>query len=56
MYVSTAMALADSLDDKEKAKGLLYPELSRVRAVSGKIALSVIKVLQEQVSHSQHSL
>ncbi|ORX42256.1 hypothetical protein BCR36DRAFT_362684 [Piromyces finnis] len=43
MIYSSSVALANSLTDEERASGLLYPRLNRIREVSVKIAVEVIK-------------
>ncbi|KAI7905320.1 uncharacterized protein BX663DRAFT_502438 [Cokeromyces recurvatus] len=43
LILRASKALADSLTDEERAKGLLYPELSRIRDISAVVASSVIE-------------
>jgi len=40
---SASVALANTLNDEEKSSGLLYPRLRRIRELSTKIAVEVIK-------------
>ncbi|KAH8925503.1 malate dehydrogenase [Atractiella rhizophila] len=43
-----AMALAASLTPEEKSKGLIYPELERIRDISAEIAREVIRGAQDE--------
>ena len=47
MIYASAAGLAKSLNEEEKAKGWLYPELSRIREVSVVVAREVIKAAQQ---------
>lgn len=42
IILRASMALADSLTQEERDKGLLYPELSRIREVSATVASAVV--------------
>jgi malate dehydrogenase (oxaloacetate-decarboxylating)(NADP+) len=48
MIYASAAGLATSLNDKEKARGDLYPELKRVREVSVVVAREVIRAAQRE--------
>jgi malate dehydrogenase (oxaloacetate-decarboxylating)(NADP+) len=53
IYISS-VALANTVTDEEKAAGLLYPRLCRIREVSTKIAAEVIKeAVKEGVAKNQ---
>jgi malate dehydrogenase (oxaloacetate-decarboxylating)(NADP+) len=49
MVEAASIALSSSLNDEELAAELVYPRLDRIRQISGKIALAVIRKAQEQV-------
>jgi malate dehydrogenase (oxaloacetate-decarboxylating)(NADP+) len=49
MVEAASIALSSSLDEEELAAELVYPRLERIRQISGKIALAVIRKAQEQV-------
>ncbi|OAV91850.1 hypothetical protein PTTG_02672 [Puccinia triticina 1-1 BBBD Race 1] len=48
MIEASALALSDALTDEEKACGLLYPRLNRIRDISTSVALRVIRQAQEE--------
>ncbi|KAG8906641.1 hypothetical protein FRB99_006429 [Tulasnella sp. 403] len=48
MVERAAMSLANSLTDTERAEGLIYPRLTRIREVSADIAVGVIRQAQEE--------
>ncbi|CAD6925057.1 unnamed protein product [Tilletia controversa] len=48
MITEAALALADALNDEEKAQNLVYPSLKRVREVSRDVATRVIMKANEQ--------
>ena len=50
MVEAASIALSSSLNEAESTAELVYPRLERIREISGKIALAVIKKAQEQVS------
>lgn len=49
MVEAASIALSESLDPEETAAELVYPRLERIRQISGKIALAVVRKAQEQV-------
>ena len=49
MVEAASIALSESLTEQEKSAELVYPRLERIREISGKIALAVIRKAQEQV-------
>lgn len=49
MVEAASIALSESLTEEEKADELAYPRLGRIREISGKIALAVVRKAQEQV-------
>jgi len=54
MIYTSSVALANTLTDEEKAAGLLYPRLCRIREVSTKIAAEVMKeAVKEGVAKNQ---
>ncbi|ORX56072.1 malate dehydrogenase [Piromyces finnis] len=54
MIYTSSVALANTLTDEERASGLLYPRLCRIREVSTKIAAEVIKeAVKEGVAKNQ---
>lgn len=52
MVEQAAVALASSLDPSERAAGLVYPRLTRIRDLSATIALAVIRQAQQEVCGS----
>lgn len=50
MVERAAVALASSLNVDERAAGLVYPRLARIRGLSARIALAVIRQAQTEVS------
>ena len=50
MVERAAVALASSLNAEERAAGLVYPRLARIRDLSAAIALAVIRQAQKEVS------
>ncbi|KAI0090366.1 malic enzyme [Irpex rosettiformis] len=48
MIEAASLGLANSLTPEEHADGLIYPRISRIRDISGQIALSVIREAQKQ--------
>lgn len=49
MVERAAAALASSLNDDELATGLVYPRLARIRDLSARIAMAVIRQAQTEV-------
>ena len=49
MVEQAAIALASSLNAEEQGAGLVYPRLGRIRELSSKIALAVIRQAQTEV-------
>lgn len=49
MVEQASIALAGSLDTDERAAGLIYPRLDRIREISARIALSVVRAAQNAV-------
>lgn len=49
MVEQAAVALASSLNPEERAAGLVYPRLVRIRDLSARIALAVIRQAQKEV-------
>ena len=47
MVEASALGLADALTDAERADGLLYPRVERIREISGHIARAVIRAAQK---------
>ena len=47
MIYASATSLSNSLNETEKADGLLYPNIKRIREVSVAVTLGVIKAAQE---------
>ena len=47
MIYASATSLSTSLNESEKADGLLYPNIKRIREVSVVVAIGVIKAAQE---------
>ena len=52
MVARASAALADSLTLDERAGGLIYPRLERIREVSARVAAGVIRAAVEDVSLS----
>ena len=48
MITASAIALSESMNDEEKAAGLLYPRLDRIREVSARVSAGVVQKAQEQ--------
>ena len=46
MVEASALGLASALTDAERADGLLYPRVERIREISGHIARAVIRAAQ----------
>ncbi|GAA5806877.1 hypothetical protein MFLAVUS_000225 [Mucor flavus] len=54
IILRASMALADSLTDEERNRGLLYPELSRIRQVSATVASAVCdQAVQDNIATSE---
>ncbi len=49
MVEQASVALAGSLDREEREAGLVYPRLDRIRDISARIALSVVRAAQNAV-------
>ena len=49
MVEQAAIALSSSLTEEEMADGLVYPRLARIRTISAKIALAVVRTAQAAV-------
>jgi malic enzyme len=49
MVEQASIALAGSLDPDERAAGLIYPRLDRIRDISPRIALAVVRAAQNAV-------
>jgi len=52
MVEQAAIALSSSLTEEEMVEGLVYPRLGRIRNISAKIALAVVRTAQAAVSLS----
>jgi malate dehydrogenase (oxaloacetate-decarboxylating)(NADP+) len=52
MVEQASVALAGSLDPEERAAGLVYPRLDRIREISSRIALAVVRAAQDAVRPS----
>jgi malate dehydrogenase (oxaloacetate-decarboxylating)(NADP+) len=52
MVEQASIALAGSLDFDERAAGLIYPRLDRIREISPRIALAVVRAAQNSVRPS----
>jgi malate dehydrogenase (oxaloacetate-decarboxylating)(NADP+) len=50
MVEQASIALAGSLTAEEKAAGLVYPRVVRIREISTRVALAVIRAAQKDVS------
>ena len=49
MVEQASVALASSLDKEEREAGLVYPRLDRIREISARIALAVVRAAQNAV-------
>jgi malate dehydrogenase (oxaloacetate-decarboxylating)(NADP+) len=49
MVEQASVALAGSLEKEEREAGLVYPRLNRIREISAKIALAVVRAAQNSV-------
>lgn len=49
MVEQASVALAGSLEKEEREAGLVYPRLDRIRDISAKIALAVVRAAQNSV-------
>lgn len=49
MVTTASVALSEALNEEETGAQLVYPRLERIRQISGKIALALIRKAQEQV-------
>jgi len=49
MVEQASVALAGLLDAEERAAGLVYPRLDRIREISARIALAVVRAAQNAV-------
>lgn len=49
MVEQASIALSTSLTDEEKAADLVYPRLVRIRTISARIALAVVRAAQAAV-------
>ena len=49
MVEQASVALAGSLEADERAAGLVYPRLDRIRDISARIALAVVRAAQNAV-------
>ena len=53
MIEAASLGLAHSLKKGEKAEGLVYPRIERIREISAQIAIDVIRAAQKAgVSHN----
>lgn len=50
MVEAASMALADSLNEEERALDMVYPRIERIREISTLIATRVIRGAQKDVS------
>ncbi|KAI5121722.1 hypothetical protein M0805_002115 [Coniferiporia weirii] len=48
MVEAASLALADSLNEEERALEMIYPRVERIRAISANIALRVIRAAQKE--------
>ncbi len=55
MVEQASIALAGSLNTDERAAGLIYPRLDRIREISARIALAVVRAAQNAVRPSPDS-
>lgn len=54
MVEASSLGLADSLTSEERAQGLLYPRIERIREISAQIAKAIIRTAQrEGVDHNE---
>lgn len=49
MVEQATIALASSLDEEERAAGMVYPRLARIRDLSARIALATVRQAQKEV-------
>lgn len=56
MVEQASIALAGSLDADERAAGLIYPRIDRIRDISATIALAVVRAAQDAVCLSPKSV
>jgi malate dehydrogenase (oxaloacetate-decarboxylating)(NADP+) len=56
MITGSAIALSEAVDEEEAATGLLYPRLTRIRDVSAKVAVGVIRAAQKNGVDTVESL
>lgn len=53
MFARASKSLADSLTLNERATGLIYPRIERIREVSARVAVGVMRAAVEEVrSHT----
>jgi malate dehydrogenase (oxaloacetate-decarboxylating)(NADP+) len=55
MVEQASIALAGSLEPDERAAGLIYPRLDRIREISPRIALAVVRAAQNAVRPNSKS-
>ena len=48
MITESALALADSVNEEEKAEGRIYPSLKRMRDISRDVSVRVIQMANKQ--------
>lgn len=53
MVEQASVALASSLEKEEREAGLVYPRLDRIRDISAKIALAVVRAAQNSVRRTR---
>ncbi|PPQ81937.1 hypothetical protein CVT25_013785 [Psilocybe cyanescens] len=56
MVEASSLGLANSLTDEERAMGLLYPRIERIREISTFIAKEVIRAAQKTVGSFSHGV
>ncbi|KAF9450626.1 hypothetical protein P691DRAFT_665000 [Macrolepiota fuliginosa MF-IS2] len=56
MVETSSLGLANSLTDEERAQGLLYPRIERIREISAQIAKAVIRTAQREGVDRNESL
>ncbi|MBA7494115.1 NAD-dependent malic enzyme [subsurface metagenome] len=56
MIYASGQAVPTMIIDAEKEMGLIYPEITRIRAVSARVALHVIRAAQQDNVDRMHSL